>query len=616
MATLVSCRILGYGRLLDCSLRLDQKVVAIVGPNEAGKTTVLEAIEFASDSQAINEIRKPRNDKNANVRKVTEIRYKFSEEEQSALAEKYQLESVPSGIVFHAYSDGQRKYQYSNKPVRRLGNIRKIKKLIGSKSPLEDESKQLIGSAVTAYEANNTNAAINYSDYETLISEISSLGMNEEASTLSDLIMRFDDSPFRDKLYAECVDLVPPCLLFNDDERLLLANYQISEQTMASPSKAFVNLLAFADTTPNELLGAFTQGTDRIDTLLNKMNKAAGRRFTESWHQSDVTFKFSKDGRNLFLRFEEPSGEVTTFDSRSLGMRSYLALLVFLHKTSSKTAPVLLIDEAENHLHIDAQVDLIQTFQTQELASKIIYTTHSPACLPKDLGSSVKALIPVNDFESKIENNFLKTDKDRPFPLSFAMGASASAFSAYKYALITEGMSDSILLPTLLRLASGLEFLRYYIVPGLSEASPAVYSEFEVLAAKVAYLVDGDDAGTRYKEKLMKSGILKSQIISLPTKKTLEDLIIWETYIQVFIKLLSQSNPGVSIPKIDPSIKSQKNRSKLLGVWCKKAGLNCPSKSAVAYELLESSEALLSASTRKMLQSVESRIESVLEMPT
>jgi uncharacterized protein YhaN len=37
---LISARIRGYGRIVDSKINLDAKVIAIVGPNEAGKTTL------------------------------------------------------------------------------------------------------------------------------------------------------------------------------------------------------------------------------------------------------------------------------------------------------------------------------------------------------------------------------------------------------------------------------------------------------------------------------------------------------------------------------------------------------------------------------------------------
>jgi predicted ATP-dependent endonuclease of OLD family len=50
---LVSARIKGYGRLVDTKINLDSKVIAVVGPNEAGKTTLLKALAQIDLSEAV-----------------------------------------------------------------------------------------------------------------------------------------------------------------------------------------------------------------------------------------------------------------------------------------------------------------------------------------------------------------------------------------------------------------------------------------------------------------------------------------------------------------------------------------------------------------------------------
>ena len=119
-------------------------------------------------------------------------------------------------------------------------------------------------------------------------------------------------------------------------------------------------------------------------------------------------------------------------------------------------APILLIDEADIHLHYDAQADLIQMLSHQQQAAQVIYTTHSAGCLPKDLGTGVRLVEPNKDQErSGVEN--WPWQKDQGFgPLLLGMGASTLAFVPTRAALIGEGGSEIVLLPTLIREAVGL----------------------------------------------------------------------------------------------------------------------------------------------------------------
>ena len=51
---LISANISNYGRLVDTKINLDSNVIAIVGPNEAGKTTLLNALKYIDDQKELN----------------------------------------------------------------------------------------------------------------------------------------------------------------------------------------------------------------------------------------------------------------------------------------------------------------------------------------------------------------------------------------------------------------------------------------------------------------------------------------------------------------------------------------------------------------------------------
>lgn len=155
---------------------------------------------------------------------------------------------------------------------------------------------------------------------------------------------------------------------------------------------------------------------------------------------------------------------------RSDGLRQYVSLLAFATLEKTEQPPILLIDEAEAHLHYDAQADLVQMFARQELATKVIYTTHSVGCLPEDLGTGVRLVEMNSPTTSIIRNWFWETDEPGFSPLLFGIGAKALAFMPVRFALITEGATDIILLPTLFREATGKSSLGFQVVPGLSVA--------------------------------------------------------------------------------------------------------------------------------------------------
>lgn len=108
------------------------------------------------------------------------------------------------------------------------------------------------------------------------------------------------------------------------------------------------------------------------------------------------------------LRVNVVENDVYTsvFDERSEGLKAFVAMNAFVAAKRGTRPIVLLIDEAENHLHVDAQADLIEMFSQQNLVEKIVYTTHSPACLPSDLGLGIRAVVPDAAETSRISNSF------------------------------------------------------------------------------------------------------------------------------------------------------------------------------------------------------------------
>jgi predicted ATP-dependent endonuclease of OLD family len=95
----------------------------------------------------------------------------------------------------------------------------------------------------------------------------------------------------------------------------------------------------------------------------------------------------------------------------------------------------------------------------QPIAQQVIYTTHSAGCLPPDIGTGVRPIIPSESGGTSTLSNSFWTEGPGFTPMLLAMGASAAAFAPTRYAVLTEGASDMLLLPTLLREATGRDLM-------------------------------------------------------------------------------------------------------------------------------------------------------------
>lgn len=356
-----------------------------------------------------------------------------------------------------------------------------------------------------------------------------------------------------DSMRELLVDRVPKFVLFGDEDRQLEEIYNLSDaQLRAQPPAPLRNLLTVAGTTVEELWTAISGGDSAsMRTLERRLNSSLRARLQPMWTQSKLALELAlNQGGLLEVNIQEldsPDLTVTPVAERSDGLRTFLGLVAFLIAAELDIPPVLLIDEAERNLHYDAQADLVRVLSRELKVHKVLYTTHSPGCLPLDLGTGIRVVArdPGDPATSKIHNNFWTDDEPGFSHLLFAMGAEAAAFSAFRRALLAEGASEMILLPTLLRNATGGTRLDFQVAFGLSNLS--VPRAISSVALITTFLVDGDRSGDEKRSQLIAAGVPEGHVFQLPSGKAIEDLVDLDTYLQVVNEFLAEQ--GKHIPK-------------------------------------------------------------------
>jgi predicted ATP-dependent endonuclease of OLD family len=404
---------------------------------------------------------------------------------------------------------------------------------------------------------------------------------------------------------------VPKFVLFNDQNRLLpTSNEMSSDQLRATPPNALRDLLRIADVDINSLWHHTTQGDiSARETLLERGNERLLSFFNQTWNQAKITVRLDTNASLLEVLVKElhEGGHVTNIDERSDGLRVFVALVAFLASGGWAVPPVLLIDEAETHLHFDAQADLVSVLLRSLDAEQVLYTTHSPGCLPSDLGTGIRLVTrdPGDPGASIIKNNFWAGEEPGYAPLLYAMGAGAAAFSVCRRAVVGEGPTEMVLLPSLLRLATDQEDLNYQVAPGLSNAR-AFGMRVEEVAAKVVYLADGDAGGNALVTHLRDLGVNKERVFSLPPGTAVEDLVMVDDYLKAVNDLLAEmgETPRFTRPDIVPGIPI----AKCFCDWAKRTGTRTPSKVEVAYRLLAADPIRLQPASTRFLRALHSNI--------
>jgi len=628
---LISLRVSGYRRLLDVKVNLAGKIIAIVGPNEAGKTSLLHALARLDSGDAVP----PQDLSRANRPSDPETVYLSAEyfldaEDQAALSD-LDLVAAPVRMTYERRIGGNvPMIGFRPQPVRRRTDFEAALTAMQEADPAD------IDMTVASLRAEDE------ADEEPSVGE----RFREVLAALSDEVRTIDDalalSAQTVAAELERIDLAdlgakiryavdwrrlpqvgqearnrihtrtPRFLLFSDEDRNLLGEYDIQGAGASNPPPALANLARLAQLDLVQLLVAIQEGDrGRTVTIENRANKELAKVFQRNWKQSTITVELNVQGTVVNVLIKENDDVVTRFDERSAGLRMFVALAAFVATRGTVIPPILLIDEAETHLHYDAQADLINMMLTQQEAAQVIYTTHSPGCLPPDLGTGVRVIAPseADPAISQARNAFWVDHAAGFSPLLLAMGAGAAAFTATRYAVIAEGPSDMILLPSAIRGATGLDFLPYQVAPGLSETPTSQYPDLDLQAARVAFAVDGDIGGLRLRESLIRSGVPDARIAVLQDM-TLEDTIDLEVY-RAAVQAEAVVTNGSEVPEM-PASDFRSPRAVAVKEWFENAGLVAPSKIAVANRLVQDNKAVASEDGRKALQDLHTSVMSIL----
>lgn len=567
----------GYRRLVDTSFYVNRRLVAIVGPNEAGKSSILHALQTLDSDEPITDAERSRTvDRHDDVPIVSAI-YRYGADDQKALltvplakpiktVRRVKTADGKVDLVF----DPPIRYPFELFDEARTALLElliEVKKLpstldfstVGDDGVARDNRAIMMG-AISEWPDAKNKANITSEQWDALW-EVESKWDDHNATRGSKkrwaALTRYYNEvlvagDLRKRVLAAAP--IPPFQMFMESDRSLRNEYDLAQYSDANDLPAPLrNLLDFAELNLTALQRAFSD-EPLGETIIGPANDRIAGKFRSRWKQSEVSVHLKLNGSILKVFVEDLSTKAKAFFSeRSDGLQTFVALMLFLEGKTADTAPILLIDEADIHLHLDAQADLISILTRFMAVSQVIYTTHSPGCLPPDLGTGVRFLEPREDppGSSAIVPFFWSRSSAKSasglLPLLFMLGARSAAFSRLRNAVVVEGQTEALLMPSLIRAANKLDELDYQVVPGLSQASESEFEELNAVAVKVTYLVDGDAGGDALKLWLKDRKVTPPKVQQLSTGAAIEDLLAPETYSVAVNRLTPAAAPFTAV---------------------------------------------------------------------
>lgn len=628
----------GYKRLAKTGCNVDGNIIAFVGLNEAGKSSLLEALVWLTndDAEALPVTFLNRSHSVGENTRVVWAHYDLDQDDLDLLSD-LDFAETPTTFVLERRRNGVPAYGFAPWPKRnpapfdaarqRLASAQKrLEPQFSAEIEMDDDSVETAAQWASTVEGALADPDENWPDdvaevADNLIKWLEEVPPTSRSGKLrhaqaADALRTVRDIATskhpRDVGRERIRKRVPTFVLFEEEDRALATVHAINEEAQRENLQPSLrNLLKIADLDIHRLWGYIDSNDDsNQESYIDEANENLEEFYRQAWNQANVAVRLKVDARRLEIRLKElgRKGAVTNIEERSDGLRTFIALSAFLAAQHLTVPPILLIDEAETHLHYDAQADLVGVLLKNVEATQVFYTTHSPGCLPTDLGTSIRLLSKNRDQHdaSTLKADFWTNQEPGFAPLLYAMGASAAAFSVCRRAVLSEGPADMVLLPTLIRLATGKPDLNYQIAPGLSNAH-AYDMKVEEVAAKVVYLADGDAGGDKHQSALLKAQVEKDRIFRLPKGQATEDLIDRDLYIEVVNDMLD----GATVTAAD--LNDGQPIAKSLQDWGRRNKVKVPGHVAVAYAVLRREDIRLTPAAKTALIKLDDQFNAAFD---
>ena len=444
---------------------VDPDITVLVGMNESGKTSILEALAkvnyFENDDNFKFDLthdyprkQKKSLDKSGEDPKAIELSYVIGDNLVNKIEADVGIKlSCREFSLTHKYSNGR---NWSTSMV-------KIADFLAVQAKKLNISEEVFFNSISKVK--------NYSEFDETIKLGKEAHPDEEIAKINSLRKYFENkNNWNDVIdeYITRIYLIPnlPKFMYYDDYYMLPSRVKLNNIENSNPSEpsektakallelaeidigkviksnSFEDFIAELEATQaiisNELFNYWS--TNKNLEILFQIDKIEGTdnqnntRIVE--HVLDIRVKNRRSGVSL------PLG------NRSKGFNWFFSFLVWFKKIQENkdNTYILLLDEPGLNLHAKAQNDLLHFLKDLSDYYQIIYTTHSPFMIESSKLNQVRTVVEKDD-GTHISESVQEKDPNTLFPLQAALGydLAQNLFVSPKN-LIVEGIADLIYL--------------------------------------------------------------------------------------------------------------------------------------------------------------------------
>ena len=564
MVTLINATIHKYKSIeSDQTFSINDDVTILVGMNESGKTSVVEAIAKTNYFQSDDKFKfnttydyprkeKKKMDKTGITPEAITFKFLISEELQNSIDK-----DIGKGVF--TVQEFTRTTKYNNEHT--VGNVKiDYSKFVELKTKELNIESKVLNDKLLKVKSND--------DLTSLIAEYT-----EEAYTtgLGTLKKYFENSSWDDPV-AQYV--------YNKYLKPNLPKFLYYDEYYALPSKISIEDLQKENLEEDELKTAkalFDLADINIDELINSDEYEDYRAELEATEAtiSDELFKYWNTNNNLDIVFDiekvvktinnnqtriiehilnirvknNRSKVSLPLKNRSKGFNWFFSFLVWFKRIQEdkNSNYILLLDEPGLNLHASAQNDLLNFIEDLTSDYQIIYTTHSPFMIRPSQLDKVRTVVETEN-GTLISDSIQDKDPNTLFPLQAALGydIAQNLFISEKN-LLVEGVSDLMYLQVISNLLeqNGRTYLNKNITIVPVGGMDKVATFISLLRGSDLNIVCLLDSFTDAKSKAKLDDITKGKIINskniiyfdeftAKNKSDIEDLFTKGDYLKLF----------------------------------------------------------------------------------